>query len=49
LKILEQHKNGISLAQIPIFMRKTYGKTYNFQALGFPKLKNLLASMDEVE
>lgn len=46
--LLDQHKHGLSLAQIPILLRKHYNKTYNIQALGYPKLKNLLCSMEEV-
>lgn len=48
IKVLEQNITGLPLAQIPIALRKNYKKTYNLQALGFPKLKNLLNSMDEV-
>ena len=41
INLLKNHKTGLSLAQIPILLKKTYTKTYNIQTLGFPKLKNL--------
>lgn len=49
LSLLRENKNGLSLAQIPLMLKNKYKKTYNIQSLGFPKLKNLLATMDEVD
>ena len=49
LNILKENKNGLSLAQIPLLLKNKYKKTYNIQSLGFPKLKNLLVTMDEID
>lgn len=49
LALLKENKNGLSLAQIPLMLKNKYKKTYNIQSLGFPKLKNLLVTMDEVD
>ena len=49
LSLLKENRNGLSLAQIPLMLKNKYKKTYNIQSLGFPKLKNLLATMDEIE
>lgn len=49
ISLLKENKNGLSLAQIPLMLKNKYKKTYNIQSLGFPKLKNLLVTMDEVD
>jgi hypothetical protein len=49
LALLKENKSGLSLAQIPLLLKNKYKKTYNIQSLGFPKLKNLLVTMDEVD
>lgn len=48
VELLKNHRTGLSLAQIPILLKKKFNKTYNIQSLGFPKLKNLLADMEEI-
>ena len=48
IELLQYHKTGLSLAQIPILYKKKFGNPLNIQVLGFPKLKNLLATMEEV-
>ena len=48
IQILTEHRSGLSLAQIPLQLKKRFSKSYNIQALGFPKLKNLLATMPEL-
>jgi OST-HTH Associated domain/OST-HTH/LOTUS domain len=49
LTLLVENKVGLSLAQIPLLLKNKFKKSYNIQSLGFPKLKNLLATMDEVD
>lgn len=49
LLLLKENKGGLSLAQIPLLLKNKYKKSYNIQSLGFPKLKNLLATMEEVD
>jgi hypothetical protein len=49
LLLLRENKGGLSLAQIPLLLKNKYKKSYNIQSLGFPKLKNLLATMEEVD
>lgn len=49
LSLLRENKGGLSLAQIPLLLKNKFKKSYNIQSLGFPKLKNLLATMDEVD
>lgn len=46
--MLNSHRSGLSLAQIPILLKKNFSKSYNIQKLGFSKLKNLLVTMEEV-
>ena len=47
LEILKENPNGVSLAQIPQFLKMKALFPFNLQELGFPKLKNFLASMPE--
>lgn len=49
IELLSDNRKGLSLAQIPLLLKKRYREVYNIQALGFPKLKNLLTTMKEVE
>jgi hypothetical protein len=49
ISLLKENKQGLSLAQIPLMIKKKYNQSYNIQSLGFPKLKNLLVTMDEVD
>ena len=47
LEILRENPNGVSLAQIPQFLKMKALFPFNLQELGFPKLKNFLASLPE--
>ena len=47
LEILKENPSGVSLAQIPQFLKLKAQFPFNLQELGFPKLKNFLASMPE--
>jgi len=47
LEILKENPTGVSLAQIPQFLKMKAMFPFNLQELGFPKLKNFLASMPE--
>lgn len=47
LEILKENPNGVSLAQIPQLLRVKALFPFNLQELGFPKLKNFLASMSD--
>jgi hypothetical protein len=49
ISLLKENKQGLSLAQIPLMIKKKYNQSYNIQSLGFPKLKNLLVTMEEVD
>lgn len=43
----EQEKESVTLAQLPLLLMKKYDKFYNFQELGFIKLKNFLLTMED--
>lgn len=43
----ENEESGVTLAQLPLKLTTKYNKIYNFPDLGFPKLKNFLATMEE--
>lgn len=47
LEILKENPQGIALAQIPQFLKMRTPFSFNLQDLGFPKLKNFLASLPE--
>lgn len=47
LEILRENPNGVSLAQIPQFLKMKALFPFNLQELGFPKLKNFLATIPE--
>lgn len=52
IKILLEnpHESPISLAQIPLYLKKSLMFSYNLPNLGFPKLKNLIMTLsDKVE
>ena len=48
LDILKENVGGISLAQLPLQMRKKLGYHLDMPSLGFAKLKDLLVTMNEV-
>lgn len=37
----------VTLAQLPVLLNLKYNRVYNFQDLGFPKLKNFMATMED--
>jgi hypothetical protein len=41
----KQEENSISLAQIPLFLKKSISFSFNLPELGFPKLKNLIITL----
>lgn len=45
MDILGNHSEGLSLAQIPLLLKKKIGYPINFQELGFPKLKNFMQTL----
>ena len=47
IEILAESKNGMSLAQLPQSLKKKLPFPLDLNELGFPKLKDLLKSMDE--
>ena len=48
IELLKESKDPeITLAQLPMKLSSRYNKIYNFQDLGFPKLKNFLATMED--
>jgi len=44
LNIIGENREGVSLAQIPLLLRRKLGFSVNFQDLGFPKLKNFITT-----
>lgn len=44
---MKENPQGIALAQIPQFLKMRTPFSFNLQDLGFPKLKNFLASLPE--
>lgn len=48
ISILSENPEGVSLAQIPLHLRKTLDFPINFQQLGYPKLKNFLVTMSDL-
>ena len=47
IEILAENPKGLSLAQIPQYLRRKLSFSFNLQELGFPKLKNLLTTMTD--
>mmetsp|Transcript_25615 Transcript_25615/g.24911 ORF Transcript_25615/g.24911 Transcript_25615/m.24911 type:complete len:106 (-) Transcript_25615:1960-2277(-) len=47
LEILAESKNGMSLAQLPLYLRKKLPFVLDLNELGFPKLKDLILSMND--
>jgi len=48
IELLKENKeSGVTLAQLPLKLTTKYNKIYNFPDLGFPKLKNFLATMED--
>jgi hypothetical protein len=49
VNILEKSQEGVSLAQLPMHLKKAVKFSYNINDLGFAKLKDLLATISEVQ
>ena len=47
IDILREHKNGVSLAQLPQYLKRKLHFDLNLQKLGYPKLKDLILSMSD--
>ena len=47
VEILAENPGGLSLAQIPQYLRRRLSFSFNLQDMGFPKLKNLLNTMTD--
>lgn len=47
IEILRENNQGMSLAQLPLYLRKKLPFSLDLNELGFPKLKNLILSMTE--
>ena len=49
IEILKENKEGLSLAQLPLFIKRKLNCSVQLAELGFAKLKDLLLTMQEVE
>ena len=49
IEILKESKEGLSLAQLPLFIKRKLNCSVHLGELGFAKLKDLLLTMQEVE
>lgn len=47
IEVLAESKNGVSLAQLPMQLKKKLPFTLDLNELGFAKLKYLLETMDD--
>ena len=47
IEILAESKTGMSLAQLPLYMRRKLPFQLDLNELGFPKLKDLILSMSD--
>jgi hypothetical protein len=47
IEILAESKNGMSLAQLPLYLRRKLPFPLDLNELGFPKLKDLILSMSD--
>ncbi len=47
IEVLAEHSKGVSLAQLPIYLKKKVDFDYNLNELGFAKLKDLVNSMGD--
>jgi OST-HTH/LOTUS domain len=48
VEILHESHQGMSLAQLPLYLRRKLAFTLDLNELGFPKLKDLILSMPDV-
>ena len=49
INILDKNSEGVSLAQLPMHLKKAVRFSYNINDLGFAKLKDLLCTIPEVQ
>ena len=47
VEVLAEHKGGVSLPQLPIFLKKKLSFKLDWNQLGFAKLKDLILSMQD--
>jgi hypothetical protein len=47
IEILTENKSGMSLAQLPLYLRRKLPFSLDLNELGFPKLKDLILSMSD--
>lgn len=47
IEILSENKQGMSLAQLPLYLRRKLTFSLDLNELGFPKLKDLILSMQD--
>jgi OST-HTH/LOTUS domain len=47
IEILTENKQGMSLAQLPLYLRRKLSFSLDLNELGFPKLKDLILSMND--
>ena len=47
IEILTENRQGMSLAQLPLYLRRKINFTLDLNELGFPKLKDLIVSMSD--
>lgn len=47
IEVLAEHKTGVSLPQLPIFLKKKLPFKLDWNQLGFAKLKDLIISMND--
>lgn len=44
---MKEHKNGVSLAQLPQYLKRKLNYDLNLSRLGYPKLKDLILVMKD--
>lgn len=47
ISILKEQESGVSLAQMPQYLKKKVSFDFNIQSFGFPKLKDLILQMKD--
>lgn len=47
IEIMSEHKNGVSLAQLPQYLKRKLNHDLNLARLGYPKLKDLILVMKD--
>lgn len=47
IEVLAENRNGISLAQLPIFLKNKLGYSPKLEELGFSKMKEFILSMKD--